>query len=58
MASATLVKCACSKCLCVIDPSDAIEANGKYYCCKACASGHVDGTNDSHCSDVGCECTS
>ncbi|OLO05310.1 metallothionein [Salinicola socius] len=35
--------CACPKCDCkVTDQSP--EANGKLYCCQACADGHTDGS--------------
>jgi hypothetical protein len=55
MTSATVnqMKCACSSCVCVVNLSDAIQKEGKYYCSDACASGHPDGVG---CSHHGCEC--
>ena len=47
------MKCACSSCVCIVNISDAIQKEGKYYCSDACAHGHPDGAG---CSHHGCEC--
>ena len=47
------MKCACPSCLCIVDLSDAIMKEGKYYCCDSCANQHADG---SACSHSGCDC--
>ncbi|MDJ0510654.1 MAG: metallothionein [Crocosphaera sp.] len=47
------MKCACSSCVCIVNISDAIQKEGKYYCSDACANGHSEGSG---CSHHGCEC--
>jgi hypothetical protein len=54
MVSVTFMKCACDSCLCVVSLEDAIEKNGKYYCCEACANGHMD---EKGCGHQGCNCS-
>lgn len=53
MATVTQMKCACDKCLCIVSLEDAVQKDGKYYCCDACANDHTDG---SHCNHTGCDC--
>jgi metallothionein len=53
MIAVTTMKCACESCLCVVSIADAIEKNGKYYCCQACADGH---TSEKGCGHKGCGC--
>ena len=53
MTTVTSMKCACENCLCVVSLEDAIAKNGKYYCCEACANGHV---NENGCEHQGCGC--
>lgn len=55
MATVTQMKCACESCLCVVELSDAIQKDGKYYCGEACANGHQNGAG---CGHTGCECHS
>lgn len=49
------ITCACGKCSCTVDPATAIEKDGQYYCCEACANGHADGKG---CGKSGCGCGS
>ena len=55
MTAATVnqMKCACASCVCIVNVSDAIQKEGKYYCSDDCANGHPDGSG---CSHHGCEC--
>jgi metallothionein len=53
MVSVKSMKCACNSCLCVVTLTEAIEKDGKYYCCDACANGHV---NEKGCGHTGCSC--
>ncbi|MGK7938040.1 MAG: metallothionein [Xenococcaceae cyanobacterium] len=53
MTTVTSMKCACDTCLCIVSLEDAIAKNGKYYCCEACANGHVD---EKGCGHQGCGC--
>lgn len=53
MTTVTAMKCACESCLCVVSLGDAIAKEGKYYCCEACADGHVD---EKGCGHTGCNC--
>lgn len=53
MIAVTMMKCACESCLCVVSIADAIKENDKYYCCQACADGHVKGKG---CGHQGCIC--
>jgi hypothetical protein len=53
MTNANLVKCACDRCSCEISLEDAIKKGDQYYCCEACANGHV---NDAGCKMSGCGC--
>ena len=39
MTTVTQMKCACESCLCVVNLSDAVHKDEKYYCCEACARG-------------------
>lgn len=52
-ATITEMKCACEPCICVVNLSDAISKEGKYYCSTACAEGHKNGVG---CGCSGCEC--
>ena len=47
-ATVTQMKCACPSCLCIVNISDAISKEGKYYCSDACAKGHSEGAGCSH----------
>ncbi len=53
MTTTNLVKCSCDRCDCEISLENAIKEGDQYYCCEACANGHV---NDQSCkmSDCGC----
>ena len=53
MTQVTQMKCACESCLCIMSLESAINKDGKYYCCDACASGHTTGSG---CGHKGCEC--
>lgn len=53
MTTVTQMKCACPSCVCVVSISDAIEKDGQYYCCPACAEGHPQGPG---CGHKGCQC--
>lgn len=33
------LRCACADCSCTVD-ANALQLEGKVYCCEACASGH------------------
>lgn len=48
------VKCACSDCVCVIPPANAVERDGRLFCGDACANGHASGSG---CGHVGCQCS-
>lgn len=51
MIAVTMMKCACESCKCVVSIADAIKKNDQYYqyyCCQACADGHVDGKGCGH----------
>lgn len=56
MATVTQMKCACESCLCIVNLNDAIKKDGKYYCGKACANGHPEGSGG--CGHTGCGCHS
>ena len=49
----TMVKCACDRCNCEISLEEAIKKGDNYYCCEACANGHI---NDSSCHNSKCNC--
>ncbi len=49
----TQVKCACVDCICVIDPSQGVQSDGRIYCDETCASHHEDETG---CHHAGCTC--
>lgn len=49
----TQMKCACPSCVCIVNLSEAIAKDDKYYCSDACANGHQNGAG---CSHQGCEC--
>ncbi|AFY79073.1 Prokaryotic metallothionein [Pleurocapsa sp. PCC 7327] len=53
MTTVTSMKCACESCLCIVSLENALQKNGKYYCCEACADGHV---NEKGCGHTGCTC--
>lgn len=55
MTTTNLVKCACDRCSCEISLEDAIKKGDQYYCCQACANGHVD-ANEKGCKMSGCGC--
>lgn len=54
MTATNLVKCACDRCQCEISLEAAIKKGDQYYCCQACANGHVD---DQKCQMSGCSCS-
>jgi hypothetical protein len=45
--------CACPQCQCQVEPNQAVQENGKYYCSKQCAQGHPD---QAGCGHTGCPC--
>jgi metallothionein len=49
------VKCACDRCKCEISLEQAIKKDDNYYCCQACADGHV---SDPSCHNSECHCGS
>jgi metallothionein len=49
----TMVKCACSDCICVIDTSKAVEKDQRLYCSEECSNHHQGGVG---CHHAGCEC--
>lgn len=53
MTTVTQMKCACDSCLCVVTLSEAVAKNDQYYCCDACANGHLTGAG---CGHKGCNC--
>ncbi|MEL6439733.1 MAG: metallothionein [Cyanobacteria bacterium J06621_8] len=53
MTSVNLVKCECGRCSCEISLENAVKKAGKYYCCDACADGHI---NEQGCKMSGCGC--
>ncbi len=53
MTNASLVKCECDRCSCEISLANAIKKDNKYYCCEACANGHI---NDQSCQMSECNC--
>ena len=53
--TATTVKCACDRCNCEMSLEQAIKKGDLYYCCEACANGHV---NDQSCHNSKCNCGS
>ncbi|MDB9525524.1 metallothionein [Oscillatoria sp. CS-180] len=55
MTTVTQMKCACEDCLCIVDTSQAVEKDDRYYCSEACASGHMEGSG---CGHKGCTCHS
>ena len=46
-------KCACSDCVCKVDPATAVTKEGKAFCSDACANGHKDHAG---CDHAGCNC--
>ena len=55
MSTASLVKCACERCICEVSLNEAIAKNGQHYCSNACATGHVN-KEDGSCAKEGCGC--
>jgi hypothetical protein len=53
MSMATTEICACPGCECEVSNDEAIRADGKAYCCEACATGHPNGEKCQH-ADCGC----
>jgi hypothetical protein len=49
----TMVKCACSDCICVVNTKAAVIKNERLYCSKECANHHKDGAG---CHHAGCTC--
>jgi hypothetical protein len=49
----TMVKCACSDCICVVNTKAAVTKNERLYCSKECANHHKDGAG---CHHAGCTC--
>jgi len=49
----TQMKCACTECLCIVSPEQAVEKDGKYFCSEVCAQGHAEAAG---CGHPGCEC--
>ncbi|QEY33004.1 conjugal transfer protein TrbI [Synechococcus sp. RSCCF101] len=55
---ATLVKCACAKCSCDVDPATAVSRDGRAYCSEACATGHPNHEPCHGGQGCGCSCGS
>jgi hypothetical protein len=53
MVNVSQMRCACPSCLCIVNPGDAVEQAGLYYCSDACAGGK--GAHHS-CGHKGCPC--
>lgn len=54
MPSATdKVKCACSDCVCMVQPDTAVKRDGGLFCSRSCAEHHKDGSG---CGHAGCAC--
>ncbi|HIK31896.1 MAG TPA: metallothionein [Oscillatoriales cyanobacterium M59_W2019_021] len=53
MTAVTQMKCACESCSCTVSAESAVQKDGRYYCCEACANGHPDGAG---CGHPGCAC--
>lgn len=53
MTTVNQMKCACPKCLCIVDTDKSVVKEGKYYCSQGCAEGHqtIQG-----CGHNGCGC--
>jgi len=49
----TMVKCACSDCICVLDAAKAVKNENRLYCSDECASHHKSGSG---CHHAGCAC--
>jgi metallothionein len=49
----TMVKCACSDCVCVVDAATKPARDGRIYCSPTCADHHKDGKG---CDHAGCAC--
>ena len=49
----TMVKCACSDCICVLDAAKAVKNENRLYCSSECASHHKSGSG---CHHAGCAC--
>lgn len=47
------MKCACPKCLCIVDVGTAVCVNDRYYCSEACAHGNC---GNGGCGHKGCTC--
>lgn len=45
--------CACKECVCTVS-NNAIERDGKLYCCESCANAHSDGSEE--CGHNHCQC--
>jgi metallothionein len=52
-ATVSMVKCACSDCICVVSVDKAIEKEGRIFCSDECADHHKAGTG---CHHAGCTC--
>ena len=53
MTDVTMVKCACTDCVCVINTKDGVEKDKRFYCSTECADGHANGAG---CHHAGCTC--
>ncbi len=49
----TMVKCACSDCVCVVDATTKAAGDGRIYCSPACTDHHPAGKG---CDHAGCTC--
>ena len=48
-----MVKCACADCVCIVNPSKAVQADGRAFCSDNCASHHEQAAG---CDHAGCPC--
>jgi metallothionein len=53
MTTTNLVKCSCNRCSCEVSLEAAIKKDDQYYCCQACADGHINGQE---CGMSNCNC--
>jgi len=52
--SEEMIKCACEECECVVRENEAVQQDGEYFCCEACAEGHL---MEVGCGHEGCDCS-
>jgi hypothetical protein len=52
-ATVSMVKCACSDCICVVSVDKSIQRDGRIFCSDECADHHKGGSG---CHHAGCTC--